>query len=230
MMNQVEQYFFNGQFRACYAEILTQPETAHSEKYKQLLEDYDIHLLPTYTKGHHTVERADETYPQMDEYARLKELHDEQQFQQQIAALEKAASEGSAEEKAASFFTQGMLFLNAHHYNESAHCFMQAVKHEPSNAVYWGIAGQTMSRFGWTPFESLAYIESAIALDAHNARWHWNHSLVLLQLYKDLQQEAFLENALIALDTAQQVCREDQTSLRSALLNTVETTREYIFA
>lgn len=227
MMNQVEQYFFNGQFRACYDAITE--NAAHAEKYKQLLEDYDIHLLPTYKDGQHTVERPDETYPQMDAYAHLKTIDDEDAFQAAIAELERVSKEGTADEKAQSFFTQGMLFLNAHHYNESAHCFMQAVKHNPNDAVYWGIAGQTMSRFGWTPFESLSYLEQAIAIDPHNARWLWNKSLVLTQLYKDLQQQAFLENALVALDDAQQACREQQTSLRAALVNTVENMREYVF-
>ena len=226
-MNQVEQYFFNGQFRACYNAITD--EMTHAAQYKKLLEDYDIHLLPTYADGHHTVERPDETYPQMDAYAALKKIDDEEAFQQAIAKLEKASKEGTDEQKAQSFFTQGMLFLNAHHYNESAHCFMQAVKHNPNDAVYWGIAGQTMSRFGWTPFESLSYIEGALDLDPHNPRWLWNKSLVLTQLYKDLQQQAFLENALVALDDAQQYCREEQMSLRAALVNTVENMREYVF-
>lgn len=228
-MNQVEQYFFNGQLRACYAAAVEQEQLPHAKKYKDLLEDYDIHLLPTYTDGHYTTERPDETYPQMDAYTSMKDIQEEQAFQAAVAELERTCKEGTPEQVAASFFTQGLLFLNAHHYNESAHCFMQAVKANPNEAVYWGIAGQTMSRFGWTPFESLGYIETAIELDPHNARWLWNRSLVLTQLYKDLRNEAFLENALVALDAAQEACQEQQTSLRSALINTVENMKEHLF-
>jgi len=52
---------------------------------------------------------------------------------------------------------------------------------------------------------------------------------VLTTLFKDLQQEMFLENALIALEEARDCLREEQTSLKSAIDNTFETMRDYVF-
>ena len=176
-----------------------------------------------------SVERANETYEEYDEVEKLRSLEDEETFQQAIQQLEIVARTGSDEQKAQSFFVQGHLFLLAHHYDESVHCFMQAVKHNPNKAIYYGICGQTMHRFNWSPFDVSPYLERAIELDGENARWYWNQSFVLTQLYKDLQVEAFLENALIALEKATALCREDQLSLRNGIDSALENMKEYLF-
>ena len=105
----------------------------------------------------------------------------------------------------------------AHHYNESVHCFRQAVKENPNKALYWGITGQTMHRFGWMPFDALGYLEQAITLDSKNARWKWNKALVLIQLAKDLQMAPFMANAAITLEEAIADCGEHQHSLKDAI-------------
>ena len=176
-----------------------------------------------------SVERANETYVEFDEVEKLRAIEDEDTFQQAVQQLEQDARTGTAERKAQSFFVQGHLFLLAHHYDESVHCFIQAVKHNPNKAIYYGICGQTMQRFNWSPFEVLPYLERAIELDGENARWYWNQSFILTQLYKDLQIEAFLENALIALEKAIAYCRDEQLSLRNGIDSALENMKEYLF-
>lgn len=118
----------------------------------------------------------------------------------------------------------------AHHYNESVHCFRQAVKENPNKALYWGITGQTMHRFGWMPFDALGYLEQAINLDSKNARWKWNKALVLIQLAKDLQMAPFMANAAITLEEAIANCGEHQRSLKDAIQNTTDNMDSYVFS
>lgn len=233
-MHEMEQYFYSGQVhRSLQAAKQVKEEALEIETAKQfiaLYERFGVQAIPSYTKKEEqSLERADETYPEMDEVAAIRAIKDEGAFSALIKELEYRAKEGSEEEKAMSFFTQGQLFLFAHHYDESVHCLIQAVKYNPNKAVYYGIAAQTMNRFSYPPFEVLGYLERAIELDPENARWYWNKALVLTALYKDLQQEMFLENALITLEKAQACLREEQTSLKSAIDNTFETMRDYLF-
>lgn len=232
-VEQMNAYFFNGEFHKCYAEAKKTPDDETSRKYIQLFEQYEYDNYPKQNAAFLTKqseEKADETYEEMDELKEIRSIQDEQIFQARIKWLEDVASTGTDEQKGASFFTQGHLFLYAHHYNESVHCFVQATKNFPNKAVYWGYAGQTMHRHGWMPFDALGYLEKAIDLDPQNARWKWNKGLVLTQLYKDLQQTAFLENALLTLEEARDLCREDQTSLKTAIQNTLDNMEGYVFS
>lgn len=226
----LENYFYNGQFYKCFSEATKQDDEV-AKKFLGLFENYQYDKLPRYTKtdDEQSVERADESYAELDELQRIRAIRDEVAFGEAIKQLESDAKLADDERKAASFFIQGHLFLLAHHYDESIHCFLQAVKYNPNKALYHGFAAQTMHRFNWSPFEVMAYLEQAIDLDPHNARWLWNKGLVLTQLYKDLQQEPFLEQALITLEEALAACREEQKSVRSAIDNTLENMREYVF-
>lgn len=230
MMTQLETLFYNGQFHACF-ELAQQNTDELSKYFCHLFERYHYSDLPKCTAktSDQSLERADESYPEMDELQRIRSIKDETQFNEVIQQLEREARDGDDQQKALSFFVQGHLFLMAHHYDESVHCFMQATKYNPSKALFYGFAAQTMLRFNWTPFEVIGYLERAIELDPNNARWLWNKGLVLTQLYKDLQQQAFLENALITLEDALAACREEQKSLKSAIENTLENMRDYVF-
>lgn len=233
-MHEMERYFFSGQVhRSLEAAKKITEDAAEAEAAKRMIalyERFGVPAIPCYTKKEEqSMERADETYPEMDGVFAIRAIKDEEDFSSRIKDLERTAKEGSEEEKALSFFTQGQLFLFAHHYDESVHCLMQAVHFYPNKALYYGIAAQTMNRFSYPPFEVLGYLERAIELDPENARWYWNQSIVLTTLFKDLQQELFLEYALIALEKAQSCIREDQTSLKSAIDNTLEAMRDYVF-
>jgi tetratricopeptide (TPR) repeat protein len=230
-MSKMDQYFYNGQFLACFEEAKRLKESqSHAEKLLQLFSKYEYETFPIPTKNLlQSVERPNETYEEYDEVEKLRAIEDEAIFQQAMQQLEQDARTGSEERKAQSFFVQGHLFLMAHHYDESVHCFMQAVKHNPNKALFYGICGQTMQRFNWSPFDVLPYLERAIELDPKNARWYWNQSFVLTQLFKDLQVEAFLENALIALEKATALCRKDQLSLRNGIDSALENMKEYLF-
>lgn len=233
-MHEMEQYFYNGEvhqsLKAAKQVKEDAPEREAAKQFIALYERFGVPGIPSYTKKEgQSVERADETYPEMDEVYAIRTIKDEESFSARIKELECTAKEGSEEEKAMSLFTQGQLFLFAHHYDESVHCLIQAVKHNPNKAVYYGIAAQTMNRFSYPPFEVLGYLERAIELDSANARWYWNKALVLTTLYKDLQKEMFLENALITLEKAQASLREEQKSLKAAIDNTFETMRDYLF-
>lgn len=234
-MHRMEQYFYNGQF---HLSLQTAREALNDEQFAEqaakliaLFERYELESIPLYTnkEDQQSIERDDETYEEQDEVHAIREIKDEKAFNERINELENVAREGQAFEKAQSFFTQGQLFLYAHHYDESVHCMLQAVKWNPNKAVYYGIAAQTMHRFSWSPFEVLGYLERAIELDPQNVRWQWNKGLVLTQLYKDLQQDLFLENALITLETAIETCRPEQKTLKIAIENTLDNMRDYVF-
>ncbi len=231
----MDDFFYNGELMKCYeaAKMVTnEEELALAQKYIILLEEYDFAHYPKptlYGEIQHA-ERADESYPESDAVVGIRAIKDEEAFAMNIKQLEEVAKTGTGNEKAQSFFTQGELFLFAHQYNESVHCFQQAVKENPNKAVYWGMTGQTMHRFGWMPFDALGYLEQAINLDPTNPRWKWNKALVLIQLAKDLQMAPFMANAAIALEEAVVSCGEHQRSLKDAIQNTLDTMDSYVFS
>lgn len=233
-MSNIVQYFYDGQFLKCYEEAKIQLQGGENEEqatqFLKIFEKYEYDKFPEPTaQVSQSIERANESYPENGEVEQLRAIKDEQQFSEKVKQLEHDARTADAERKAQSFYVQGHLFLMAHHYDESVHCFMEAVKQHPNKALYYGIAGQTMNRFNWSPFDVMVYIERAIDMDPNNARWYWNKALVLTQLYKDLNAEPFLENALIAIEKAIETCREDQVSLRSGIDSTLENLKEYLF-
>ncbi|MCT1537833.1 MULTISPECIES: tetratricopeptide repeat protein [Lysinibacillus] len=231
----MDDYFYNGELMKCYElakQVTNEEDKVLAQKYIRLLEEYEFDCYPMPT-GHlevQHVERADESYPESDLVADIRAIKDEESFAKRIQQLEEVAKTGTPADKAQSFFTQGELFLFAHHYNESVHCFQQAVKENPNKAVYWGITGQTMHRFGWMPFDALGYLEQAIQLDPTNPRWKWNKALVLIQLAKDLQMAPFMANAAITLEDALASCGEQQRSLKEAIQNTVDNMDSYVFS
>lgn len=220
-MNQLEQLFLNGNMLSCY-KAAEEKRYINSEKYLHLFQQHQIHEIPLVEKSNlsQSIERVNEKYVEDDEVERIRHIANEQEFQSEIQRLEQIARNGILHEKAQSFYTQGHLFLYAHHYNEAVHCFMQAVKHFPEKGVYSGILAQTMQRLNYSPIEALGYIELALTVDSKNARWYLVKSLLLLQLYKDLENDAFLNSAIYELSCANDNCREDQTSLRTAVEST----------
>lgn len=226
----IEHLFYDGQIHACYEEAKKCTEDIFAQQIISLYARFELAKIPLFTnKVDPSKEREDETYVEQDEVNEIRAIVNEEQFNNRIKQLEEIARDGSAVEKAQSFFTQAQLFLYAHQYDESVHCFLQAVKHNPNKALFYGLAAQTMNRFDYAPFEILGYLERAIILDQENARWYWNKALVLTKLYKDLQQEPFLEQALITLEQAIACCRPEQKSLKMAIENTLENMREYVF-
>ncbi|MEB2302665.1 O-linked GlcNAc transferase [Lysinibacillus xylanilyticus] len=231
----MDDYFYNGELMKCYEvakQVTDENEKAVATKYIKLLEEYDFacYPKPTLTVETQHAERADESYPESDAVVEIRAIKDAAEFSNRIKELEEVAITGTPYEKALSFFTQGELFLFAHHYNESVHCFRQAVKENPNKALYWGITGQTMHRFGWMPFDALGYLEQAINLDPNNARWKWNKALVLIQLAKDLQMAPFMANAAMTLEESLAVCGEHQRSLKDAIQNTIDNMDSYVFS
>lgn len=231
----MDDYFYNGELMKCYEaakQITDENEKVLADKYIKLLEEYDFSCYPKPALDVETqhAERADESYPESDSVVEIRAIKDETEFTKRIKELEDVATTGTPIEKAQSYFTQGELFLFAHHYNESVHCFRQAVKENPNKALYWGITGQTMHRFGWMPFDALGYLEQAINLDSKNARWKWNKALVLIQLAKDLQMAPFMANAAITLEEAIADCGEHQRSLKDAIQNTIDNMDSYVFS
>lgn len=231
----MDEYFYNGELMKCYKlakKVTNEEEKALAQKYINLLEQYELDHYPKPTAHLEVqhIERADESYPESDLVAEIRAIKDEAAFAKRIQQLEEVAKTGTPSDKAQSFFTQGELFLFAHHYNESVHCFQQAVKENPNKAVYWGITGQTMHRFGWIPFDALGYLEQAIQLDPTNPRWKWNRALVLIQLAKDLQMAPFMANAALTLEDALASCGEEQKSLKDAIQNTIDNMDSYVFS
>ena len=231
----MDDYFYNGELMKCY-ELAKKVTGGHekelADKYIALLEEYGYATYPKPTKDVNSQEEesADESYPSSDVVKEIRAIKDEAEFTRRVKALEEIAKTGTEDEKAQSFFTQGELFLFAHHYNESVHCFTQAVRNNPNKALYWGITGQTMHRFGWMPFDALGYLEQAIRLDPSNARWKWNKALVLIQLAKDLQMAPFIANAALTLEEATSNCWAHQGSLKEAILNTIDNMESYVFS
>lgn len=231
----MDDYFYNGELMKCYEaakQVTKGDEKELAEKYITLLENYDLanYPKPTQVLLEQEEERADESYPASDLVKEIRAIKNEATFTQRVKELEEVAKTGSIADKAQSFFTQGELFLFAHHYKESVHCFLQAVRVNPNKALYWGITGQTMHRFGWMPFDALGYLEQAILLDPTNARWKWNRALVLIQLAKDLQMAPFIANAALTLEEAIEHCGEHQSSLKGAIQNTLDNMDSYVFS
>lgn len=221
-MEQIDTQFFLGNMRACYELAKDQEKSEDAMRYIELFEKHDFALLPQYVlkSGPQSIEGEDERYPEDVDVYKIRMISDEELFQAQIKELELIARTGADHEKAQSFYTQGYLFLYAHHYEESIYSFSQAAKLVPEKAVYSGILAQTMQRLSYSPFEVLAYLQQAIELDSDNARWHWVKALTLMELYKNLSSEGFLESTIDALTNATEKCRPTQISLKSAIDST----------
>lgn len=234
-MTQMNEFFYQGNIISCFEEakkvLAAEPTNKEAKMFVEIGEKFNLPAIPVPVTSPlaQQKERADENYAAMDEVLAIREIKEEEEFQARIRLLEEVVKTGTDAEKAQSFFTQGQLFLYAHHYEESAYCFTQAVKYEPTLGVYYGIAAQTMMRLDYSPFEVLGYLQYALQLDPNNARWYWNRALVLIQLYKDLGELMFLENALISLEAAQKSIRPDQKSLAQAVENTFESMKDYLF-
>ena len=222
MMDQLEKLFFNGNMLSCYKIVTTGKQYKNSDKYLQLFQKHQFQEIPMVEASDlaQSVERATEKYAEDNDVDRIRKISNEQKFQQEIKQLEYIAQNGLQHEKAQSFYTQGHLFLYAHHYNEAVYCFTQAVKHAPNKSVYAGILAQTMQRLNYSPIEALGYIELALTHDTTNARWYLVKALLLIQLFKDLGNEAFFNSAIYELSCAKDHCRDDQASLRLAIETT----------
>ncbi len=226
----LQDLFYDGQIHACYEAAQKQVEEPFAQQVLSLYERYELASMPRFShKVNPSRERENETYEELDEVNEIRAIANEVEFNERIKQLEEMAKQGADVDKAQSFFTQAHLFLFAHQYDESVYCFIQAVKWNPNQALFYGMAAQTMNRFNYSPFEVLGYLERAIVLDGENARWYWNKALVLTKLYKDLQQEPFLESALIHLEQAIAYCRPEQKSLKMAIENTLENMRDVLF-
>ncbi len=221
-MKQIETQFFLGNMRACYELAKNQENSEEALRYIELFEKHNFAEMPQYIRksGPQSIEGADERYLEDTDVHKIRAISDEELFQAQIKELEQLARTGTVNEKAHSLYTQGYLFLYAHHYEESIYTFSQAAKLVPEKAVYSGILAQTMQRLNHSPFEVLAYLQQAIELDADNARWHWVKALTLMELYKNLGGEGFLESTIEALTSATEKCRPTQKSLKSAIDST----------
>ncbi|CEA04878.1 Tetratricopeptide repeat [Metalysinibacillus saudimassiliensis] len=238
-MHKMNDYFYRGAMMKCFAEAqqiaatsTDADERTLAAKYLALFEEYEYDKYPkiTHDLERQSIERADESYEDLDEVQFIRTHTDEADFKACIAQLEQRAKEGTANERAASFVVQGELFILAHHYPEAVHCFQQAIAANPNKGLYWGLTGQTMHRFGWMPFDALGFLEQAIQLDPKNSRWQWNQALVLIQLAKDLQEPAFLANAAVTLEDALTYCREEQASLKAAIQTTYDEMENYVFS
>lgn len=220
-MDQLEQLFLKGNMLSCY-KLVIEKHYGNSENYLQLFQQHQFQEIPFVEKSNlpQSIERVNEKYVEDEEVDRIRHIVNEQQFHQEIERLEQLARNGLQHEKAQSFYTQGHLFLYAHHYNEAVHCFLLAVKQVPEKGIYAGILAQTMQRLNYSPIEALGYIELASTMDSNNARWYLVKALLLLQLYKDLGNDAFLNSAIYELSLANDHCREDQASLRTAIEST----------
>jgi tetratricopeptide (TPR) repeat protein len=214
-MNIIEQQFFRGNMRACFQLA----KKYKDENFIELFQQHHFEQLPIIPDSiiAQSKEQSDEHYAEEQLVIEIREIKEEVLFQQAVKKLEEDAKSEHNSYRAHSYFTQGYLFLYAHHYDEAAFCFRQAVHFAPENAVYAGICGQTLQRLNESPFEALAYLEHAITLQADNARWYWCKTLILLQFYKDLEQEEFLNSAIFDIQQALHVCRDDQVSLRAAI-------------
>lgn len=239
-MFEMDHLFFEGKIKATLLAAekilakkdVTTDEFERAKKYCKLLTPYQLSQYPTLTPPlvAPSIERADETYEELDEVKTIRAIKDEDAFQQHIQQLEAQATTSDAATRAQSLMVQAQLFLLAHHYNEAVHCFKEAIKANPNHDLYWGLAGQTMHRFGWTPFDALSYLEQAVLLNPTNARWQWNQALVLLQLAKDLQEPAFLANASLLLEDAIIQCAPHQASLKQAIQSTYDEMDNYVFS
>ena len=220
-MNQLEQLFFKGNMLSCY-KALIEKHYKNNGNYLRLFQKHQFQNIPFVEKSTipQSKERENEKYVEDDEVERIRLISNEQQFHQEIEQLELIARNGLQHEKAQSFYTQGHLFLYAHQYNEAVHCFLQAVKHAPEKGIYAGMLAQTMQRLNYSPIEALGYVELATTVDSENARWYLVKALLLLQLYKDLGNDAFLNSAIYELSCANDYCRNEQASLRTAIEST----------
>lgn len=238
-MHKMNDYFYGGMMMKCFAEAQHIAATSTdaeavtlANKYITLFTEYEYDKYPKiiHYLERQAIERADESYEELDEVQFIRTHTDEAEFKACITQLEQRAKEGSTNERAASFVVQGELFILAHHYPEAVHCFQQAIALNPNKGLYWGLTGQTMHRFGWMPFDALGFLEQAIAVDSKNPRWQWNQALVLIQLAKDLQEPAFLANAAVILEEALVLCRAEQSSLKAAIQTTYDEMENYVFS
>lgn len=190
----------------------------------KLLTSLDIHKLPLNINYKHkqSIESSDEQYPELDYIQGIMEDINKPsgkiEFENFISQIFKDIESNNDLKKEKAYFHLAELKFRQGEYFEAFKCYYDAIKIEPSKALYYGYAAQMLLRSGnkdYLAFMPL-FTQRAIDLDPENARWHMLHGFACLGLSEKLHND-FKYQANFSLKTALKYCREDQISLKAAI-------------
>jgi len=173
--------------------------------------------LPKVVEGIHvqSVERDDETYPELD---RVNNSLENNTFQELLLTLEQDLESFESEIKAAATFEIGELCLKLNNQQyEAVSLYRDAIEINPNIALYWGYAAQIMNRMDEHPLASYRFISRAILLDPKNPKWRLVNSLLLLKMGIIEQNNQLIEQYRTEINLALKLCRPSQERLRFAI-------------
>jgi len=217
---------------------LRQHELEYYNRAKQIVEmfkniGYDNFVIkPSGFKVIQSRERADETYPEAGDVISVLRCNNIDKKKHFLHDIEMKRTSYDASEREKSYFAAGYLFFSAGQFDTSFANYYEAVKLSPSKALYYGYAANALYReaekhaekkeivvsYG---FLSSKFARQAIELDYENPRWHFYQYLALaLLIYYNVN---YIIQAAIELERALELCRNDQNSLRSAILSSKNT-------
>ena len=127
------------------------------------------------------------------------------------------------EVRANAYFIIGELYFLQGDADGAIQNYMTALNINPNKALYWGYTAQILNRFDEHPYVSSRFCSKAIELDPINPRWHLLQSLILLKLVRKGHNE-LAHQAIAEAHKALGLCRPDQVSLRSAILEYINRT------
>lgn len=163
-----------------------------------------------------SLERADETYSELDEYTSSVKAGQEK-FEKFVYKVEEKMKVSDPEERGWAYFNAAETFFLKKDYEEAVWYYTQAIRSVPRKALFYGYATQAVLRLNNpNPIMAAIYARRAVELDPQNARWYMLLAISCQLLGARLQIDVskVIQNELnIGLSK----CRYDQISLRKAM-------------
>lgn len=183
-----------------------------------------IHNLPQNVDYNckQSIEKSDEQYPELDYISELKSRlntpEGEVEKKAFINQIFKDIKSDDNIKRGRAYFNLAEIHFGSGNLNDAFSCYFNAAHAEPSKALYYGYAAQTMLRLHDEKSMRLMvlFTRRAIDLDPTNARWHMLHGSACFHL-SQLIDSGFINHANFELKNALNFCREDQVSLKNAI-------------
>lgn len=179
-----------------------------------------------------SIEKSNEQYPELEEISYLicnantpSGCINYNNFIEKLLSDMKSSDN---KKRAQAYLNASEIHYRKAEFDQAFECYLGAINSEPSKALYYGYAAQTIIRTKkLIPLMSI-FTRRAIDLDPENAKWHMLHGISCLNLSKIFQvgeilniskmlSDNFFATANLELQKALDCCRPDQVSLRRAI-------------
>ncbi|MGV2939612.1 HIRAN domain-containing protein [Mesobacillus sp. LC4] len=227
----IEYSFQMGRFEDCFKALQTLENLATFYHNQEILnyckENIEVYLsygydqplpIPNQKNYPQSMERFDETYPDLD---RIREASTHDRIDEFLKEITAEMESSHAEIRAEASFLLGELYFLSGKVQEALELYMLAIRDNPNKALYWGYTAQVMNRNQVDALICSRVIRHAIDLDPANPRWHFLQAILLLRISQAEEIDQLIETFIYEITTARDLCREDQTGLKEAIMSLI---------